>query len=40
MLDLFSFLYGVVAVLLVESAVLIFAKEWLERRMDNENENS
>lgn len=40
MLDLFSFLYGVVAVLLVESVVLIFAKEWLERRMDNENENS
>lgn len=40
MLDLFSFLYGVVAVLLVESLILIFAKEWLERRMDDENENS
>lgn len=40
MLDLFSFLDGVVAVLLVESLILIFAKEWLERRMDDENENS
>lgn len=40
MLDLFSFLYGVVAVLLVESLVLIFAKEWLERRIDDEDENS
>ena len=40
MLDLFSFLDGVVAVLLVESLILIFAKEWLERRMDNEDENS
>ena len=40
MLDLFSFLDGVVAVLLVESVVLIFAKEWLERRMDDEDENS
>ena len=40
MLDLFSFLDGVVAVLLVASVVLIFAKEWLERRMDDEDENS
>ena len=40
MLDLFSFLDGVVAVLLVESLILIFAKERLERRMDDEDENS
>ena len=40
MLDLFSFLDGVVAVLLAESLILIFAKEWLERRMDDEDENS
>lgn len=40
MLDLFSFLCGIVAVLLIESVVLIYAREWLERRMDNENENS
>lgn len=35
-----DFLCGVAITLLIESVVLIYAKEWLERRMDNENENS
>lgn len=40
MLDLFSFLCGVAITLLIESVILIYAKEWLERRMDDEDENS
>ena len=40
MIDLFSFLYGVVAVLLIETVALILATEWMERRTDDENENS
>lgn len=35
-----DFLCGVAFTLLVETVVLIYAKEWLERRMDNEDENS
>ena len=34
MLDLFSFLYGVVAVLLIESVALILAKEWLRKEIE------
>lgn len=33
MLDLFSFMYGIVAVLMVESIVLMFATEWLRKKV-------
>lgn len=32
MLDLFSFLYGIVAVLIVEDVVLILVIAWLRKR--------
>ena len=35
-----DFLCGVVFTLLIETVVLIYATEWLERRMDDEDENS
>lgn len=33
MLDLFSFVYGVVAVLMVETVVLIFVTAWLRKKV-------
>ena len=38
MLDLFSFMYGIVAVLMLESIVLMFVTEWLRKKVRNGKE--
>ena len=37
---MYQFLWGVVSVLLAEMIVLIFATEWLEKRVENEKDDS
>ena len=40
MLDLFSYLFGVASILLLESVALIFATDWLRKKVDDDKKAS